>query len=213
MLKHIRNFILHMSFLVLVFVIVQTQNISSARSLSTLDGSPSQESVSGSSSQDNVTGLPPLESTTEAPPQESKPSTVASDPQGTAELELNGDLLTIHISLTGLAPNSVHPAHIHSGSCEQRQEGPILFPLPDITTDEQGNATLDTTLTNFQIPDQPISLNVHNGPTLNTDEQRMVIACGDISFTGTHATVSLGQTSNPQADASGSQDVHDAIAP
>ncbi|GHO45918.1 CHRD domain-containing protein [Ktedonospora formicarum] len=196
MLKHIRNLTLYTSFLVLVFVIVQTQSISSAKSLSALDGSPSQESVTGSSSQENVTDLPPQERTTEAPPLESTPSTVVSDPQGTAELELNGNLLTIHISLTGLAPNSTHPAHIHSGSCEQHPEGPILYPLPNITADEQGNAMLDTTLTNFQLPDQPISLNVHNGPTLDTDEQKMVIACGDISFTGTHATVSLGQTSN-----------------
>src|ERR1700751_318689 len=35
--------------------------------------------------------------------------------------------LTVEIRLTGLAPSSSHPAHIHSGLCEK--QGAVLYPL------------------------------------------------------------------------------------
>src|SRR5262245_54901 len=46
-------------------------------------------------------------------------ATFKHSPLGTVQLDWNrvNRGLTVHISLTGLAPKSVHPAHIHLGSC------------------------------------------------------------------------------------------------
>src|SRR5690348_15785596 len=49
-------------------------------------------------------------------------------PIGTANLIWNpdGDVLTVKIAASGLAPNSTHPEHIHGGSCTSNPMGPII---------------------------------------------------------------------------------------
>ncbi|MDQ2717170.1 MAG: CHRD domain-containing protein, partial [Chloroflexota bacterium] len=88
--------------------------------------------------------------------------------------------LTVTIALFGLAPNSVHPAHIHSGICSTN--GPILFPLNTVMANAGGDALTTTSISNVAkgIPATGWSINVHNGPTLATSDQAIPIACGNI---------------------------------
>jgi hypothetical protein len=55
---------------------------------------------------------------------------------GSAQLTLNGDLLTVHISATGLVPDQVHMSHIHG---RLGAEAPLTtLPPPGADTDHDG---------------------------------------------------------------------------
>src|SRR2546429_4247130 len=58
---------------------------------------------------------------------------------GIADLVWNAkqQALTVTITMTGLAPNSTHPAHIHKGSCETSDQG-ILYPLNPVVANQTG---------------------------------------------------------------------------
>lgn len=103
-------------------------------------------------------------------------------PHGAASLAWNAQTqdLTVTIRLTGLAPNSVHPAHIHQGDCSVN--GPILIPLNNVMTDQSGAATAMTVVHNVQggIPNSGWYINVHNGPTLGDADQAEPITCGNV---------------------------------
>lgn len=180
MLKHIGKASLYVAFLPILFVSWQAYQVAYARFLPAQDGSPTQAHAI---------------------------ATLTHDPRGTADLELDGNLLTIKITLTGLAPNSTHPAHIHSGTCEQSMEGALLAHLPAITANKEGQATLETTLSNVHLPIESLALNVHNGPTLDTDAQKVAIACGDVRFSGNRAHMILGQTEDPDEAVSGNAEL------
>lgn len=102
-------------------------------------------------------------------------------PTGTAALTWNytDHTLTVQMMLTGLAPNSVHPAHIHEGDCSQ--SGKILYPLIDVTADSNGvgRVTSKISVPNG-IPASGWSIHVHNGPGSSDASQELVIACGNI---------------------------------
>ncbi|MFZ3167372.1 MAG: TIGR03118 family protein [Candidatus Methanoperedens sp.] len=89
-------------------------------------------------------------------------------------------MIEVQVKLSGLAPNSVHPAHIHAGTCEAG--GPILYPLNNLTADAEGNVT-NTTIINglpwLAIQNRGWFVNVHQGPTMS-DGGATPIACGDI---------------------------------
>jgi len=81
---------------------------------------------------------------------------------------------TVEVSMqvTGLAPNSVHPTHIHRGaSCTAG--GPILYPFPTLTANAQGVAILQTAIDARSIPSSGWYINVHQGPGMGTS-----LACG-----------------------------------
>jgi hypothetical protein len=108
--------------------------------------------------------------------------TLTHEPVGTANLIWNHTShdLTVQISLTGLAPNSVHPAHIHEGSCAN--QGKVLYPLTDVTADTYGVANVTTTVNvPGGIPTSGWSVNVHNGPGLTDPNEFLPIACADIA--------------------------------
>ena len=54
----------------------------------------------------------------------------------TVSFDLASQSLTVKISLIGLAPNSTHPAHIHSGSCAN--QGAVVYPLQNVIADAHG---------------------------------------------------------------------------
>jgi hypothetical protein len=89
-------------------------------------------------------------------------------------------MLTVKITLTGLAPSSTHPSHIHTGSCSN--QGAVVYPLQNIVADATGNATVTTMVPNITngIPASGWYVNVHNGPGLSPDEQFLPIVCGDV---------------------------------
>jgi len=123
-------------------------------------------------------------------------------PTGTAELHVGskGYELTVSISLTGLAPKSIHPAHIHIGnSCASN--GAILYPLKNVVADAKGQASV-TTVVHLSKPGIPTNgwyINVHNGPTLKTPQQAYAISCGVVSNTSGASDVltALGPTPDP----------------
>lgn len=104
-------------------------------------------------------------------------------PMGTALLDWTPTTKTLAVQLTlsGLAPSSTHPAHIHAGSCAN--QGKVIYPLSNIVADAQGNATVTTNIANIAngIPASGWYINVHNGPGLSATDQFQPIACGDIS--------------------------------
>ncbi len=123
-------------------------------------------------------------------------------PTGTASLSWQAatTTLTVTINLTGLAPNSVHPAHIHSGMCGQN--GPAKYMLRPIRADRYGNASSTTVIRNVSdgIPPGGWSINIHNGPGMTQSSvaarnQDALIACGNIfnpnAYSGFDQTTSL----------------------
>jgi hypothetical protein len=110
------------------------------------------------------------------------------NPTGKASLSWNPatKILQVTLSLTGLAPNSTHPTHIHLGNCEQSPNGQKVYSLMDVKADGQGNITKETATTKINgvtkgIPATGWFVNVHNGPTLSTDLQMRWIACGNVT--------------------------------
>ncbi|HLH21977.1 MAG TPA: cupredoxin family copper-binding protein [Chloroflexota bacterium] len=61
---------------------------------------------------------------------------------GHAMLTQTGSNTAVTVTLSGMAPGSVHAGHIHSGACT----GPILFPLATITADSTGQGSATATV-------------------------------------------------------------------
>ena len=108
--------------------------------------------------------------------------TLSHTPYGNAWLKWDPKTedLTVKTTLTGLAPNSTHPAHIHLGVCTSN--GAIAYPLRNVVADAGGNAVATTVIANVKngIPANGWYINVHNGPNLTPAVQFIPIACGDI---------------------------------
>ncbi|MHB8512253.1 MAG: CHRD domain-containing protein [Actinomycetota bacterium] len=82
--------------------------------------------------------------------------------------------------LTGLAPNSTHPMHIHAGSCEQ--QGGVIHPLPNLVANGTGVAIFNDKLTlKTAVPAKGWYVNVHTGPTIVNAQQFRPIACVDLA--------------------------------
>lgn len=122
-------------------------------------------------------------------------ATLKHVPNGMATLnwDPSSHALTVKITLTGLAPSSTHPSHIHTGSCSN--QGAVIHPLQNIVADATGNATVTSTISNVMngIPASGWYVNVHNGPGLSPAEQFLPIVCGDVanSSTSTSAAQSV----------------------
>jgi Cu/Zn superoxide dismutase len=110
-------------------------------------------------------------------------ATLKHSPSGRAELvwEPTTHLLTVRISLIGLAPKSMHPAHIHAGSCKGVGKT-IVYPLTNVVADATGVGSSMTSIRDVTggIPASGWYLNVHNGPGLTPDIQYTPITCADI---------------------------------
>ena len=102
-----------------------------------------------------------------------------SPANGTATLYFAGpDALVATLRVNSLVPGSVHPAHIHFGSCSAG--GPIGFPLANLVADPSGVAVSTTVIPGIDaIPPLGWYVNVHEGPTL-VDGGATPIACGDV---------------------------------
>jgi len=113
------------------------------------------------------------------------PVTVMLQPQndssatGVATLTFVGsEALAVRLSVSGLEAGSVHPAHIHFGTCAAG--GPIGYPLDDLIAGPDGVAVGTTLVSGVRvIPTEGWYINVHQGPTL-ADGGATPIACGDV---------------------------------
>jgi hypothetical protein len=63
---------------------------------------------------------------------------------GNATLGSTGGVTEVMVRLTGLEPGSTHPGHIHQGTCDAI--GSVAAPLMDITADNSGAGTMNTTV-------------------------------------------------------------------
>lgn len=101
---------------------------------------------------------------------------------GTARLEWNAQTheLTVTMNITGLDAMTVHPNHIHAGTCEK--SGNILYPLRDLMASPQGTALVTTVIPGVMngIPATGWHFMIHHGPGLLTPQESAVISCGDI---------------------------------
>ncbi len=123
--------------------------------------------------------------------------TLSHVPSGTSDLTWNAanQTLTVKVSLSGLAPKSTHPEHIHKGDCNSN--GAIVYTLDPVVADSMGVGTVTTTIpgVGLGIPQTGWYLNVHNGGSgLTPALQDAAIACGNIA--------------NPNASTSSDQAVH-----
>src|SRR5579864_4431953 len=115
-------------------------------------------------------------------------ATLSHVPTGTSDVTWSAanQTLTVKVWMSGLAPNSSHPAHIHAGDCTS--DGAIVYSLNAIEADATGNGTSETTIPSVTkgIPQSGWYLNIHNGGTGLTPElQKMQIACANIANTYT----------------------------
>jgi phenylpyruvate tautomerase PptA (4-oxalocrotonate tautomerase family) len=108
------------------------------------------------------------------------PSATGPAPSGIATLKLQNGTLTVHLTMRGLAPNSKHAAHIHSGTCSR--QGPVVHALTEVTADASGNATETTTIKNISsIPSSGWYVNVHSGTDVTNQTGYAPLACGNVS--------------------------------
>ena len=134
----------------------------------------------------------PASTSTSATTSTTASATLKHMPHGTATISFDpaSQGLTVKISLIGLAPNSTHPAHIHSGSCAN--QGAVVYQLQNVVADAHGVGTSTTTIKSVtNIPASGWYLNVHNGPTLTPSDQFLPIVCNDLTFTTVSPTSSL----------------------
>jgi len=130
-------------------------------------------------------------------------------PMGTANLSLDtgAQTLTVKINLVGLAPNSLHPAHIHLNNCETASPEVIQYMLAPVSADANGQGVSTTVLHDIRaIPASGWFLNVHNGPDEATDAQKARIACAAVVNPdgSSHVNAIFGPTADPNEHASGS---------
>ena len=100
---------------------------------------------------------------------------------GSARLTLSGETLTVVVTVSGVVPDSVHPAHIHAGSCESQLPGSIVYPLNSLVGDANGNAKSRTVINDVEsIPQDAWYVNVHRSTDLTTQTGFDPIACGNV---------------------------------
>jgi len=104
------------------------------------------------------------------------------NPTGTTNLSWNPEngVLTVKITLFGLAPNSSHAAHIHAGNCQSN--GDVVYALNPVVADDHGNAIAETTTIEdvaHGIPASGWYINVHNGLGMSELGHRP-ISCANI---------------------------------
>lgn len=101
---------------------------------------------------------------------------------GNAQLTLSGNKLKVALSLQGLAPGSVHAAHIHSGSCGNA--GKPLYDLKPIVANSAGKGSSTTVISGVSsLPAIGWYISVHLTTDMTTQTSDDSIACGDVLLT------------------------------
>jgi hypothetical protein len=107
---------------------------------------------------------------------------IRHSPSGTVELMWDhaSHVMTVHMALTGLTPQSAHPARISSGSC--KNAGDVVYNLSPIQATAIGFADVITKVKDVSsgIPETGWHVDVSNGPGTTTSDQSMVITCANV---------------------------------
>ncbi len=100
--------------------------------------------------------------------------------QGVGLIGVGATTSNVVVIVSGLTPQTTHPAHIHLGVCGSN--GPILYALPPLTPGPTGIAVTTATILTTIVPAPGVNgwyINVHQGPTL-TGAGATPIACGGV---------------------------------
>jgi len=99
---------------------------------------------------------------------------------GTGQIVKGTGSFTVTIKLTGMAPNSSHISHVHTGACAK--PGGIAYALQQVVADSSGAATVTSTVSvDYAIPAGGGHVNVHHGPDFTAPANGPSISCGDLS--------------------------------
>ncbi len=101
-----------------------------------------------------------------------------SKASGTIALTKTSNTMTIEVVITGLAPDSAHVSHVHTGSCQK--QGGIIFALNQVIADGTGAADTKSTV---QAHYPPASghwyVVVHAGPDMQGANANYLL-CGNL---------------------------------
>ena len=92
----------------------------------------------------------------------------------TLTLDTKTHLLTVVVNVVGLAPKSVHPAHIHNGP-----KGKVVYPLSNVVANTKGVSHETMKLKGVYGWGANWWINIHQGPGLK-GAQAAVIAQGKV---------------------------------
>lgn len=112
-------------------------------------------------------------------------------PTGTAEIAYDAatQMLTVTMHVTGAAPKTALPSHIHRGTCAGAP-GDILYTLNAGMADDKGVVNVTTKVPNVAAVPTGADVHFHTGPTTATPAEKKSIVCGDL--TGQAGTIRLG---------------------
>ena len=103
----------------------------------------------------------------------------ASGVAGTGDVAKGTGSFTVTIKLTGMAPNSSHISHVHTGSCAK--PGGVAYALQQVVADSSGAATVTSMVpADYSIPAGGWYVNVHHGPDFSAPANGPSISCGDL---------------------------------
>jgi CHRD domain len=98
---------------------------------------------------------------------------------GTGQVVKGTGSFTVTIKLTGMAPNSSHISHVHTGACAT--PGGIAYALQQVIADSSGAATVTSTVqVDYAVPTGGWYVNVHHGPDFSVPANGPSISCGDL---------------------------------
>jgi hypothetical protein len=102
-----------------------------------------------------------------------------SSVNGTADVVSAAGSFTLTVKLTGLAANSSHISHIHTGSCAA--PGGVAFALQQLIADASGAGTMVTVVpSGYSVPSSGWYVNIHRGPDFSAPANAPSISCGDM---------------------------------
>ena len=97
---------------------------------------------------------------------------------GGGTLTAQGSTTLLMIEVKGFPSNTVHPIHVHTGTCAN--PGPPIIPIPSLEADAQGLAgvivTLDVPLSSLQDGNHLVMTHVGPPPQIGSP-----VACADIA--------------------------------
>lgn len=99
---------------------------------------------------------------------------------GAGEIVKGTGSFTVTIKLTGMAPNSSHISHVHTGACAK--PGGIAYALQQVIADSSGVTTVRSTVpADYSVPAGGWYVNVHRGPDFSVPANAPSISCGDLT--------------------------------
>ncbi|WP_069801415.1 CHRD domain-containing protein [Thermogemmatispora onikobensis] len=99
--------------------------------------------------------------------------------KGQAQLRLEGHTLAVHVTVSGLVPDSTHDFQLHAGSCSNM--GQLLYNLQPLKANARGEADASLTVNGIKtIPSNGWYLVLYQTSGTSVEANSDIIACGDV---------------------------------